>query len=71
MKIICFILLFIPSVGLTCFISNPYTPGTGHYAGFEWAQSKDVSSCGGNSQSFINGCEEYLKQKRACEGGRW
>lgn len=41
---------------------NPYSYGSGHYAGFEWAESKDVSSCGGNSQSFIEGCEEYLIQ---------
>lgn len=41
---------------------NPYSPGSGHYAGYEWAESKDVSSCGGNSQSFIEGCEEYLRQ---------
>ena len=41
---------------------NPYSSGTGHYAGYEWAEEKGVSSCGGNSQSFIEGCEEYLRQ---------
>lgn len=41
---------------------NPYSDGSGHYAGFEWAERKGVSSCGGNSQSFIEGCEEYLRQ---------
>lgn len=41
---------------------NPYSSGTGHYAGYEWAEKKDVLSCGGNSQSFIEGCEEYLSQ---------
>lgn len=41
---------------------NPYSSGSGHYAGFEWAERKDVSSCGGNSQSFVEGCEEYLSQ---------
>lgn len=44
-------------------ISNPYTYGTGHHAGFEWAQSNDVSHCTGNNSSFIGGCEEYIKQR--------
>jgi hypothetical protein len=41
---------------------NPYPLPGGHYAGYEWAESKDVSSCGGNSNSFIEGCESYLEQ---------
>ena len=41
---------------------NPYLSGTGHYAGYEWAYRNDVTSCGGNSDSFIEGCEEYLYQ---------
>lgn len=41
---------------------NPYSEGSGHYAGFEWAERKGVDGCGGNSQSFIEGCEEYLRQ---------
>jgi hypothetical protein len=50
---------------------NPYSEAEeGHYAGFEWALNKGVSSCGGNSKSFIEGCEEYLSQEadfEACE----
>jgi hypothetical protein len=46
---------------------NPYSSGTGHYAGYEWAENKGVSSCGGNSDSFIEGCEEYLSQEEAFE----
>ncbi len=42
---------------------NPYSQGTGHSAGYEWAEKNDVSSCGGNSQSFIEGCEEYLNKR--------
>jgi hypothetical protein len=42
---------------------NPYSVETGHYAGFEWAESNGVGSCDGNSQSFIEGCEEYLRQR--------
>lgn len=41
---------------------NPYAEGSGHFAGFEWAERNSVGSCGGNSQSFIEGCEEYLRQ---------
>lgn len=43
--------------------SNPYNDAGGHDAGFNWAEEKDVSSCGGNSDSFIEGCEEYLRQQ--------
>jgi hypothetical protein len=45
--------------------SNPYGDGGGHDAGFNWAEEKGVSSCGGKSQSFIDGCEEYLRQEEA------
>ena len=44
---------------------NPYSYGSGHYAGFEWAQNRDASSCGGNSDSFVEGCEEYVSQAEA------
>ena len=44
---------------------NPYSEGTGHYAGYEWAESNDPASCGGNSTSFIEGCEEYHDQVKA------
>jgi len=42
---------------------NPYTEGTGHYAGYEWAENKGSGVCGGSSQSFIEGCEEYERQE--------
>ena len=42
---------------------NPYSAGSGHYAGFEWGENGN--SCGGNSTSFIDGCEEYLRQEDA------
>ena len=35
---------------------------SGHSAGYEWAAENDItdpSDCGGNSQSFIEGCEAY------------
>jgi hypothetical protein len=39
---------------------------SGHEAGFAWAQSNDVtdsSECGGNSNSFIEGCEAFTEQR--------
>ena len=50
---------------------NPYSEGGGHYAGFEWAARNEPVSCGGNSDSFINGCEEWASQTEAykeCQG---
>ena len=42
-------------------IGNPYTPGSGHHAGYEWAE-RTAGSCTGNSESFNEGCEEYYRQ---------
>ena len=42
---------------------NPYTEGTGHYAGYEWAENKGSGTCAGSSQSFVEGCEEYEAQE--------
>ena len=42
---------------------NPYTEGTGHYAGYEWAENKGAGTCGGSSPSFIEGCEEFETQE--------
>lgn len=42
-------------------IVNPYSPGTGHYAGYEWAE-RTGGDCNGNSNSFNEGCEEYYRQ---------
>lgn len=39
--------------------------GSGHQAGREWAEQKgiqDPDDCGGNSRSFIEGCEEYAEE---------
>ncbi|MBP7806473.1 hypothetical protein KA057_02215 [Candidatus Gracilibacteria bacterium] len=36
---------------------NPYDEGSGHYAGYEWGEQGN--SCGGNSSSFIEGCEMF------------
>jgi hypothetical protein len=36
---------------------------SGHRAGYTWAEKNEISAltdCGGNSQSFINGCKAYV-----------
>ena len=40
---------------------------SGHEAGFAWAQENDIadaSDCGGNSQSFIEGCEAFAEERQ-------
>lgn len=40
---------------------------SGHEAGFAWAQEHDftdASECGGNSQSFIEGCEAFANARQ-------
>lgn len=39
--------------------------GSGHQAGYDWANQNDVLDpydCGGRSQSFIEGCQEFANQ---------
>lgn len=43
------------------YVGNPYSDGTGHFAGYEWAE-RTGGDCDGNSQSFNEGCEEYYQQ---------
>jgi|YNPMSStandDraft_1061717.scaffolds.fasta_scaffold23882_2 hypothetical protein len=38
---------------------------SGHEAGYEWAEEHDITDpddCGGNSQSFIEGCQAYAEE---------
>jgi hypothetical protein len=38
---------------------------SGHQAGYDWAEQNSVGSasdCGGNSQSFTEGCEAYANE---------
>ncbi len=40
---------------------------SGHEAGFAWAQENDLSDgsdCGGNSQSFVEGCEAFVENRQ-------
>lgn len=48
-------------------IGNPYSDGSGHYAGYEWAEENDTDYCDGNSDSFNEGCQEYIDQRDAEE----
>jgi hypothetical protein len=44
---------------------------SGHQAGYNWAEQNDVSDpdeCGGNSQSFIEGCQSYTEQNDGADG---
>lgn len=39
---------------------------SGHEAGYNWAEEEgiiDPSDCGGNSRSFIEGCESYAEEQ--------
>ena len=38
---------------------------SGHQAGYDWAEEKgieDADDCGGNSNSFIEGCQTYVEE---------
>lgn len=40
---------------------------SGHEAGFEWAQENDIGDegdCGGNSMSFVEGCEAFAQARQ-------
>ncbi len=39
---------------------------SGHEAGYNWAEEKGINNsddCGGNSNSFIEGCKAYVEEK--------
>ena len=43
---------------------------SGHEAGYAWAEEKgieDPDDCGGRSQFFIEGCQDYAEQHQAEE----
>lgn len=40
---------------------------SGHEAGYAWAEENDItnpSDCDGNSQSFIEGCEQWAEEQQ-------
>jgi hypothetical protein len=40
---------------------------SGHQAGYDWAEKHDIDdedSCGGNSESFIEGCKAYVREQQ-------
>lgn len=48
------------------FHGYPCTQGcSGHEAGYEWAEDNDITDpddCGGNSNSFIEGCQAWAEE---------
>lgn len=39
---------------------------SGHEAGYEWAERRDITDpddCGGNSQSFVEGCRSWAEEQ--------
>lgn len=41
---------------------------SGHEAGYQWAEENEIQDpydCGGNSDSFIEGCESYAEEQQA------
>jgi hypothetical protein len=41
---------------------------SGHDAGYDWAEENDIDDpddCGGNSNSFIEGCEQYAEEQQS------
>jgi hypothetical protein len=40
---------------------------SGHQAGYDWAEQHDIDdedNCGGNSESFIEGCKAYVREQK-------
>ena len=40
---------------------------SGHQAGYDWAERHDITdedNCGGNSESFIEGCKAYVREQQ-------
>lgn len=40
---------------------------SGHQAGYAWAEKHDIDdedNCGGNSESFIEGCKAYVREQQ-------
>lgn len=57
-----------PPSATPTFYGNPCTVDcSGHDAGYTWAEDNEVEDpddCGGNSQSFIEGCESYAEERQ-------
>jgi hypothetical protein len=65
---ICAFLLFLPAAAAAAeFHGYPCTRDcSGHEAGYEWAERKGVSDpdeCGGNSESFREGCRAWAEEQ--------
>jgi hypothetical protein len=58
----------VPVSNSPTFYGDPCTYDcSGHDAGYEWAEDNEIEDpddCGGNSQSFIEGCESYAEERQ-------
>lgn len=53
-------------IGLMFAVPSVYAQ-EGHQAGHDWAEEHDIEDpddCGGNSDSFIEGCQEYAEERQ-------
>ena len=57
---------YVPYVPPLKFRGYPCTEDcSGHEAGYEWAEENEIENpddCGGNSDSFIEGCQSYAEE---------
>ena len=57
-----------PEMSGESFDGNPCVGDcSGHEAGYQWAQENgidDPGNCGGNSNSFIEGCQSYAEEQQ-------
>ena len=63
------LVLLLPTSGIAqSFLGYPCTVDcSGHEAGYEWAEQNGVDSawgCGGNSNSFIEGCQAWAEEQQ-------
>lgn len=63
----------IPAYSSPVFMGRPCTDDcSGHEAGYRWAEENgidDPDNCGGNSDSFIEGCQAYAEEQQVAVEG--
>ena len=59
----------VPAYSPPVFMGYPCTSNcSGHEAGYQWAEENgidDPDNCGGNSNSFIEGCQVYAEEQQS------
>ena len=63
----------VPSATAQSFLGYPCTVDcSGHEAGYDWADRngiEDPDDCGGNSNSFIEGCQAWAEEQQELNNG--